>query len=341
MEKVFDSGDFPAEDAFSAWEKATADAVMPTSFKLIGTDVFRGRVSTMPLGAVQVSAMAYSSYLTRRTPKLIRVSDPEIFAFGVTGSGSHVIEQNRHRAAVRPGELLFFESSRPFETHADGECILIQFPRTLLPLPNRHVTRLLCQALPGDQGMGRLLTAFLTHLAEDSTSYTPGDAARLGTVGLDLVTATLAHFLEREDDMPSDSRQRVLYMRITSFIERHLADSRLTAAEVAAAHHISVRSLHRVFQQHGVTVRSWIRGRRLERCRRDLADPSKRHVPVHAIAARWGFPQPADFTRAFRTAHGITPSDYRNHVHRHGSRTGTQSQVPGAPGQGSADAFWR
>ncbi|MFF5857623.1 hypothetical protein ACFY8B_18625 [Streptomyces sp. NPDC012751] len=87
---------------------------------------------------------------------MIRVSDPEIFAFGVTGSGSHVIEQNRHRAAVRPGELLFFESSRPFETHADGECILIQFPRTLLPLPDRHVTRLICRALPGDRGMGRL-----------------------------------------------------------------------------------------------------------------------------------------------------------------------------------------
>ncbi|GGS89624.1 helix-turn-helix domain-containing protein [Streptomyces cinerochromogenes] len=331
MEHIFDSSDFSARDALPAWEKVIAEAVMPTSFKLIGTDVFRGRVSTMPLGAVQLSAMAYSSYLTQRTPKLIRASDPEILALGVTNSGPHVIEQNRKRAAVRPGDLLLFESSRPFETYADGGNILLQFPRALLPLPARQIDQIICRTLPGDQGMGRLLRTFLTHLTEDSTDYTPQDAARLGTVGLDLVTATLAHFLEREGAVPSDSRQRVLYMRITSFIERHLGDTTLTAGEVAAAHHISVRSLHRLFQQHGVTVRSWIRGRRLERCRRDLADPAQRHVSIQAIAARWGFPQAADFTRVFRTVHGITPSDYRNRSHDHSTKTGARSQAPGAP----------
>ncbi|GAA4192799.1 helix-turn-helix domain-containing protein [Microbispora amethystogenes] len=325
MEKVFDSNDFPARDALSVWEEVVADALMPTSFKLLDTDVFRGWFSMMPLGAVQVSAMAYSSFLTRRTPKLIRASDPEILGLGVTSSGRHVIEQNRNRAALRPGELVLFESSRPFDIHADGGNILIQFPRTLVPLPARYINQLICRPLPGDQGMGRLLTGFLTHLAGDSTSYTPHDAVRLGTVGLDLVTATLAHFLEREGDIPADSRQRALYMRITSFIERHLGDTALTAGEIAGAHHISVRSLHRLFQQHGVTVRSWIRGQRLEHCRRDLADPSKRHMSIQAIAARWGFPHPADFTRAFRALHGITPSDYRNQAHHHSTQAGTHS----------------
>lgn len=323
VETIFDSGDFPARDALPAWEKAIADAVMPTSFKLIGTGAFRAYVGTMPLGAAQVSAMTYSSYLTRRTPKLIRSSDPEILAVGLTNSGAHVIEQNRNRAAPRPGELLLFESSRPFETYADGGSTLLQFPRTLLPLPDRHINQLICRVFPGDQGMGRLLTAFLTHLAEDSTSYTPHDTVRLGTVGLDLVTATLAHFLERESDIPHDSRQRVLYMDITSFIERHLGDTGLTAGEVAAAHHISIRSLHRLFQQHGMTVRSWIREQRLERCRRDLADPLKHHVPIQAIAARWGFPRPADFTRVFRALHGMTPSDYRNQAHHPSTQAGT------------------
>lgn len=331
MQRIFDSNDFPAQDALSVWESITADTLMPTSFELIGTDVFRGWFSTMPLGAVQVSSMAYSSFLTRRTPRLIRASDPEFLALGVINSGPHVIEQNRNRAALRPGELLLFESSRPFDTYADGGNILIQFPRVLLPLPARHINQLICRPIPGDQGIGRLLAGFLTQLTEDSASYTAHDAVRLGAVGLDLVTATLAQFLDRGSDVPPDSRQRVLYLRITSFIERHLGDTALTAGEIAAAHHISVRSLHRLFQQHGVTVRSWIRGQRLEQCRRDLADPLKRHVPIHAIAARWGFRHAADFTRAFRVAHGITPSGYRNQAHHDGTQAGAQSQVPGAP----------
>ncbi|MER7246948.1 hypothetical protein [Kribbella sp. NPDC000426] len=116
---MFDSDDFAARDALSVWEEITADALMPTAFKLIGTDVFRGRLSTVPLGPVQVSAMAYSSFLSRRTPKLIGASDPEIVAVGVTHSGPHVFEQSRNRTALRPGELLVFESSHPFDTYAD------------------------------------------------------------------------------------------------------------------------------------------------------------------------------------------------------------------------------
>ncbi|MEW2289337.1 helix-turn-helix domain-containing protein [Streptomyces sp. NPDC047841] len=320
MERIFDSNDFPARDALSVWENVTADTLMPTSFKLINTDVFRGWFGTMPLGAVQVSAMAYSSFLTRRTPKLIRASDPEILALGVTNSGPHVIEQNRNQAAIRTGDLLLFESSRPFDTYADGGNILIQFPRTLTPLPACRIDQLICRPLPGAQGMGRLLADFLTRLAEDSTSYTPRDAVRLGNMSLDLVTATLAHFLECEDGIPSESRQRVLYMRIMAFIERHLGDTALTADQIAAAHHISVRSLHRIFQQHGVTVRSWIRSQRLENSRRDLADPAKCHVPIQAIAAHWGFPHPGDFTRAFRALHGINPSEYRKY---HSTEAGT------------------
>nr|WP_243274742.1 helix-turn-helix domain-containing protein [Streptomyces albus] len=60
-----------------------------------------------------------------------------------------------------------------------------------------------------------------------------------------------------------------------------------------------------------MTVAAWIRRQRLEHCRRDLADPRLRDRPIHAIAARWGFPRPGDFTRAFRAAYGIPPRDYR------------------------------
>ena len=55
----------------------------------------------------------------------------------------------------------------------------------------------------------------------------------------------------------------------------------------------------------------WIRGRRLERCRRDLADPALASRPVAAIAARWGFSSAADFSRAFRAVHGLPPAEYR------------------------------
>lgn len=37
-----------------------------------------------------------------------------------------------------------------------------------------------------------------------------------------------------------------------------------------------------------------------------------RTMPIHAIATRWGFARAADFTRAFRTTHGVPPRAYRH-----------------------------
>lgn len=312
MERVFDSKDFSEQEALAAWTEVTRRAVMPKTFRAVDSDVFRGWFDERSLGPVQVSSMAYSSITTARTPKLIRVSDPECLHIVAPLSGPHVIEQNQRSALVRPGELVLFGSSRPFESYAIGKAMLMQFPFALLPLSARHVDQLVACRLPGDRGIGQLLVDYLTRVTDNQTYYTPSDMPRLGTIGLDLATAVLAHHLEREDEVPADSRQRALYTRVTSFIQDHLGDPMLSVDGIAAAHHISVRSLHRLFQAHGASVRASIREQRLERCRRDLTDPVQRHVPIRAIAARWGYPGPADFTRAFRSAYGAAPVDYRH-----------------------------
>jgi AraC-like DNA-binding protein len=58
-------------------------------------------------------------------------------------------------------------------------------------------------------------------------------------------------------------------------------------------------------------VAGLIRQRRLERCRRDLLDPSLEDVPVSAIAARRGLTSAAHFSRVFRAAYGASPVEYR------------------------------
>ncbi|MFI8852734.1 helix-turn-helix domain-containing protein [Streptomyces sp. 891-h] len=118
-----------------------------------------------------------------------------------------------------------------------------------------------------------------------------------------------------------------LFARIQSFIWEHLGDPGLSPDAVAAAHYISTRSLHRLFRSQGCTVSSWIRRQRLNRARRDLADPRLGDRTIQSIAATWGFPRAADFTRTFRAAYGITPQDFRTEALSH-SRSPHTSRTP-------------
>jgi AraC-like DNA-binding protein len=116
--------------------------------------------------------------------------------------------------------------------------------------------------------------------------------------------------VERDTPM-DDRRRRALFHRIQAFIERHLTDPALDPTMIAEVHHISVRTLHRMFECYGYTVAEHIRALRMERCRCDLEDPAFHGRPIHAIAARWGLLSPAHFTRLFRSFYGLGPQEYR------------------------------
>ncbi|WP_235619353.1 helix-turn-helix domain-containing protein [Embleya scabrispora] len=51
--------------------------------------------------------------------------------------------------------------------------------------------------------------------------------------------------------------------------------------------------------------------RRLHECRRELGRTGRDTVKVATVAQRWGFANPAHFSRAFRAAFGVSPRDWR------------------------------
>lgn len=98
-----------------------------------------------------------------------------------------------------------------------------------------------------------------------------------------------------------------LLERVRRHIEAHLDDPNLCASSIAAAHGISVRSLHLLFADTGTTVSRWIRGRRLDMCYLELSH-ARTGKTVTDIAFHWGFNDSAHFSRSFKQAFGVTPS---------------------------------
>ena len=90
-----------------------------------------------------------------------------------------------------------------------------------------------------------------------------------------------------------------------------LADPELGLERVAAEDGISPRSLQKLFASANQSFSTYLRSRRLERCRLDLSSPICASLSISEICFRWGFNGSAHFSRAFKERYGVSPREYR------------------------------
>ncbi|MER6524235.1 helix-turn-helix domain-containing protein [Streptomyces sp. NPDC001508] len=322
IETAFSTRDVLAPHNFSCWREHIAQTYVPMDVEGNRTADTTVSQRVLALGAVQLWTMEHSPMTLRRTRKLIQQSDPELYHLSLNLRGTMGLARSDHETEYEPYDLVLHDTSQPHlirATTSHGEDTILGtglfIPRKLLPLPEKAIDSLIMQRLSGREGIGALLAQFLTQVTRDSGSYRPDDGPRLGVVAVDLLSALFAHALDAGDSLLPESHRQTLVLRIRAFIQANLHDPQLTPRTIAAVHNISTSYLHRLFQHEEETVAAWIRRQRLERACHDLAAPALHAAPIHTIAARWGFTHAADFTRAFRTAYGIPPRDYRNSAH--------------------------
>ncbi|WP_416983919.1 helix-turn-helix domain-containing protein [Streptomyces sp. T028] len=317
---VFRSEDLPSEDRFDHWRDLVGRMRSPSDLTSTHASEFWAQCRLMDLGSVTVWPTSFLPTRYRRSPRLVRQSDPEMYHLSLLLDGGLALEHAGRSSTFGPRDLHLTDSSQPYDLRPADEHeprvirgVGVDFPKALLPLPPHRVHVLLGRGLSGRDGLGALLADFLIGLEQQADTLQPSDAPHLGAVVLDLLSAWCARALDAEDALSPETRQQVLARRIQAFIRQNLHDPDLKPPMIAAAHHISVSYLHRIFQQQtqGETVAAWIRRRRLEGARRDLADPALCATPIHNVAVRWGISRASDFTRAFRAAYGLSPKEYR------------------------------
>ncbi|MCO5973703.1 helix-turn-helix domain-containing protein [Actinoallomurus soli] len=279
-----------------------------------GESLLDGAIDVGTLGAVNLLRIV-SRCAARHGLRRSSRSDPEDYRLSLFMDTPTMLTHNERQTELSPGDMVLFDVSRPYDAwNHPGKAGLLHFifPRKQMRLPPASVDKLVGVRLSGRSGIGALLHTFAAQAARDLDTYDLTDAAHVSTVLLDLVGGVLAHHLDAAGQLPVESRQQVMLQRVHQFIQQRLGDPDLTPAMVAEAHHISIRTLHRLFESSGCTLAEWIRTQRLEHCRRDLSDPLLGDRPIHAIARRWGFTSHAHFTRAFRIAYGLSPQEHRH-----------------------------
>ncbi|GIJ06978.1 AraC family transcriptional regulator [Micromonospora andamanensis] len=319
-ETIRDTRTVAPHERFDYWQEVVNHSIVPLEMYSDHRADFDAAFRAVDLGVARATRFWYPTVEAHRTSKLIRQSDPGLYQLALVLRGEASVVQGRRDTAVLVNQFGFHDFSRPSRmfhavnrpSRAQPTVITLTIPGALLPVEGKKLPRHAI-AMSGHQGIGGLLARHLGQLTGHCEQYRPSDLARLGTVTLDLLGALLAHYLDTSNMLPPESRDRVLLARVHAHIERHLGDPGLSPPSIAEAHHMSVRSLHRLFNRERTTVAAWIRDRRLERCRRDLASSLAAHRPINMIAARWGFTNAAHFSRAFRSVYDMSPHEYRRH----------------------------
>ncbi|MFF6958214.1 helix-turn-helix domain-containing protein [Streptomyces sp. NPDC008317] len=313
---MFDRDDLSPPDRLAALNELFVTSEHPMSLSSREAEDFRASARTVDLAAVNVVELRVSPSQVVRTPKMVRQADPELLCLAMAPSGKLVMSQLGREAVLESTDIALYDSSRPFglQLGAGGEpttLVRVHIPRAQLGQPADRIERLLARPLPGQAGFAGMLVHFLTGLTTQA-AYRPDDLGRLARISEDLLTAVVAHHLDAEAALREDSRGRTLLLSVEAFVQQHLHDPDLSPTHIADALHVSVGYLHRLFTTRETTLAAWIRRLRLERARRDLRDPALRDLPIHRIAARWGFKDHSTFTRSFRTAYHLSPRDYRH-----------------------------
>ena len=273
-----------------------------------------GSITIAELGPLLLAQIATDAHSVGRTNCLTGLADPDRYRLIVQIAGTTALRQDDREALLTPGDLAFYDARRPYELRFDApfQMDVLVPPSALLQVPESSLRMLTCRRIAGSTGLGALIGPFIAGLTRQAGCRAAAVKHRLGDAVLGMLAATLADEVGAFSSSLNGPRQAALLEQVKAHIEDHLADPDLGPAAIAAAHHISPRYLRKLFEGEGDSVARWIRSRRLDRCRSDLARPDLCNRSVSAVASHWGFTDAAHFSRLFKSTFGQSPREYRS-----------------------------
>ncbi|WP_229075035.1 helix-turn-helix domain-containing protein [Actinoplanes sp. DH11] len=263
-------------------------------------------------GDLGVCATRATATTVRRTPRLARTDTEPMIFLSLQRSGSSIVVQHGREAVLTPGDFAVYDTSSPYSLLFDGgiDATFFRIPRAVLALPDAAIRDTAAVRISSANPLAGLTSQYLARLADDPVILSGGYGAAAAIPTIELIRAALTVQLG-DDGLRREPLESTLAARILADMRAHLADPELSPAAVAARHHISVRYLHRILQRESIRFGEWVRHHRLEGTRRDLVNDGRAGTPVAAVARRWGFTDAAHFSKAFRTAYGMSPRQWR------------------------------
>ncbi len=280
-------------------------------FETISSDwsKFRGNIELRNIGGFDVAGISMNADKVVRSRRQIAQGDDKYCFLIMQMEGRAVLSQQNNEAFLEPGDMALIDSGYPSEFSYDGfmRQISLHIPRETLEscLPYRYIEA--ARTISGVSGMGAVIRDFLSSTYNEAACIGEQDYPAVREALLNFLVATLRDYAP--EGVLGQKVKQLTHIRKT--IEQKLTDPGLSPTMIAELCGISTRHLHRLFKGDGVSFGEWVRKRRLEEARRQLANKHFADHSIIQIAFHWGFNDAAHFSRTFRQEFGLSPRQYR------------------------------
>lgn len=243
-----------------------------------------------------------------RTPRMAS-QDPDAVLLLTAFAGEQIFETPHQTLIMRPNDLLVL-SSRVSGRIAVPEGLSKRTVRIpLVALAPFDTGRAIpdCLLLPAHQNpLASLARAYLVGVGRHIDQMSPPEVEGARNAVLSLTAGVLR--ATQVFDVGSNDFLPLLRKQLEGWIVDHLRSGGIRVRDLALAHNVAPRTVHRAFAQTGDTVGSVVRRHRLAAARSDLVNLTS---SVATIALRWGFCDASHLRREFKREFSMSPSEYR------------------------------
>lgn len=315
MSQRFTTEVLPASDRIDAWRWNAEQICGDCRIKLPKSS-FHGSIEVRTVGGLRLTRFRSSPLAFWKWPADVVNLDNRACVVITQLSGVRTYLQNGISVVLKPGDSTIIDSGRPWCSTCTTDCtrLYLRVPRWMMENRLRQCDIPIARRICGSTGLGATLFRLSQSLYEEAEHFSEQE----GTAALDGYFGILGGCIGGEALAPTNAglqhsarHSYELRGRIQQFIDAHLSEPTLDPAEIASALSISVRHLHRLFAGTGNTVGDYVRSRRLEECRNDLANPRLQDRTITDIAFCWGFSDSAHFSHSFTREFGISPRTFR------------------------------
>lgn len=291
------------------WAAGIAEHYFPVRVDSFAAGLFDARLTGAQVGPLVVRSISGLPHRVSRTPRMVADADPESILLYLVRRGACLLEQDGRICELRAGDVAVHDTSRPssFEARVGFDVTVVSFPRWFLGgYADAIADRVATRVRSVDDPLARLAAPLFVGV--ERVTEGAGLAGSDGDAAAEMLLPVIRNlFRDRDGDDDHTTGADLLHARMRRYALESLQDPALDPEQIARAHHVSVRYVHKLFAPSG-GVAAWIREQRMKAAADELRTTA---LPVADVAVRWGYRDAASFARAFRRAWGQSPGQLR------------------------------